>query len=452
MEKSFDSWWNKTGKVKKIAILAFFFLALIVYSNYTVVNWQRLFSSDMFGYYQWLPSSLINFDPLSQPYAFLLADGTPFNRYSYGVALMILPFFLVSHLVSLVFGLDANGYTAVYGASMVFASVSWVFFGMILLFKFLKKYFSILVSLLSLFLILFGSNLFFYTSVESGMSHAYSFALIACIIYMCPKFWDNPSFRNTLLLSLPLALAVIIRPINIVIVFFIFLYGVHSWKSLRERFFQLPLLWNRLLIMIIVGFVFLMPQSLYWHATTGDWLTYPYKYSFTENETFRNLGNPRILQVLAGSRSGWIPYSPLMLFAITGLFRLVRINKYSVWGILISFCLVLYLDASWWLYTFACGFGYRALVDFYALLAIPFAASLTWIFTKKMAVLKISLVLLCCILIFANLRMSYLYHKRSCWDGKNWGWPQYNLIWNKVFNISNHETPIPPFEFEENSY
>lgn len=447
--KAIIAWWKSTSLLTKV-LLIFCMYALITtgFSNYTIINWQRLIHSDMYGYYQWLPSTLIEHTPLDQPYAFILEDGTRFNRYTYGVSILILPFFLISHVISLAFGLPTTGYSPVYGASMVLAAVSWVFFGLYLLYREISRHFSKEVTFLSLFILFLGSNLFYYTAVESGMSHAFSFFLIAAIVYLTPRFWSKPSVKNTVLLSLPFALAVLIRPTNLVLAFFILLHGIHSWKSLKERIFQSFLLWDRWIIMAFIGFIFWIPQSFYWHGTTGDWITWPYKYSYTPDETFRNLNNPRIFKVLAGPRSGWLLYSPVMLFAFLGLFRLVRINKYHIWGILLSFGLIYYLNASWWIYTFACSFGYRAFVDFYSLLAIPFAASVAWLLNRRSKVLKASVLLVCGLFIFVNLRMSYIYCKNPCWDGKYWGWPQYNMVWNKALMINQMNTPFPPCELD----
>ncbi len=442
------TWTSSRFSIKVLIIFLLYAIITIGFSNYTIVNWQRLIHSDMYGYYQWLPSTLIEHTPLRQPYAFILEDGTYFNRYTYGVSILILPFFLISHGISLVFGLPTTGYTPVYGASMVMAAIFWTFFGMVLLYKALRPFFSKTVSFLSLFLLFMGSNLFYYTAVESGMSHAFSFFLIAVMVYMTPRFWSAPSWKNTILLSLPFAIAVLIRPTNLVLIFFILLHGVYSFKALKQRVLQVLTLWPHFLLMAFIGFVFWIPQSFYWHGTTGDWITWPYQYSYTPDETFRNLDNPRIFKVLAGPRSGWLLYSPIMIFAFLGLFRSVRLNNYHIWGILLSFGLIYYLNASWWIYTFACSFGYRAFVDFYSLLTIPFAVSLSWLLARKSRLLKGGILLLCGLLIFVNLRMSYLYCKNPCWDGKYWNWPQYNMVWNKALMINQMNTPFPPCELD----
>ena len=128
--------WSKLDSRAKVLVTGLLFIAVnLAFSNWLLVNWKDLMWSDMAGYYQWLPAAIIKHDLLAQPYAFYLADGTPFNRYTYGVSLLILPFFLVTHLYSLLMGLPADGRTAVYGASIVAAAVTWCYVGLYLLYR-----------------------------------------------------------------------------------------------------------------------------------------------------------------------------------------------------------------------------------------------------------------------------------------------------------------------------
>ncbi len=450
LKKSIIGSWNKLSSWKKVWITGLLFVAAnLTFSNWLLVNWQGLMWSDMAGYYQWLPAVFIKHDILAQPYAFYLPYGTPFNRYTYGVSILILPFFLVSHLYSLIMGLPTDGRSAVYGASIVAAAITWCYVGLYLLYRELKKQFPAKASFITVFMLFFASNIFYYSDIESGMSHVFGFFLVAWIVFSTPRFWAKPNVRNSIWLAIPLGIAVLIRPTNLVLSFYIILYGIHSFKALKERIAAVFGMRDSWLIFFVIGILFWIPQSYYWHATTGDWITYPYKYSFTPNETFRNLESPKIFQVLLSPRSGWLLYSPFMILAVIGLYKCARLNKFNIWGILLPFLLILYFDASWWIFTFACSFGYRALIETYPLLVIPLGLIVTQILAYRKVAAKITVIFFACILLYTNVRMSYIYNKAPCWDGKNWGWPQYNLIWNKVFWLSNYRNDIPPCDLEE---
>ena len=65
----------------------------------------------------------------------------------------------------------------------------------------------------------FGTNLFYYTVIEPGTSHVFSFAFIAAFIYYVKVYFKDLDKTNVIYLLLLLAIIVLIRPINVLIVF-----------------------------------------------------------------------------------------------------------------------------------------------------------------------------------------------------------------------------------------
>lgn len=410
-----------------------------------VVNWAWMIWSDMEGYYEWLPAVFIKHNVLQQPYAFILPYGTHFNRYTCGVALLTMPFFLIINFYHLISHTKSTGYEAAYGFSIVWAAITYCVVGLYMLYSFLRNYFGRKVIIISLALIYLGTNLFFYTVCSSGMSHVFSFFLFSWIIYSTPAFIKNSNFRNTLAVAIPLGLAILVRPTNLVMGLFLFLYEVRSWKDLKTRlqlFAHKPKL---IVIFVLVAFIFWIPQMLYWHATTGQWIIYSYKYSVSGPETFRYWTQPKIMKVLFGVRSGWLLYSPIMLLGMTGLIMILLKNTYHAWAVLIIFLCILYLNSSWHIYTFACGFGYRSFVEYYPILAIPTAFMVSKILkiARRWLILLIFYAFL--VLIFTNIRMSFLYQAHPCWDGKSWGWKEIGMVWRHVFYINHNEDYYPGY-------
>jgi hypothetical protein len=433
-------------RLKIVAFALFFILVNVFISNVMLVNWVRLIWADMQGYYQWLPSTIINHDPIHQPYAFFLPDGTPFNRYTYGVALLILPFFMLTHWYSLIFHLPATGYTAVYGFSMAISAITYCYLGLYMIYRFLVRYFdgkSVFISLIFLFL---GTNLFFYTVGESGMSHVFSFFLFAMLLNKTPNFISKPSVSSTLGVAFPLAMAVLIRPTNLIMGLFLLLYSVHSLHDLKERmkFFTRHI--HLVLIILLAGIIVWIPQVFYWHATTHDWIVWSYKYSFSGPETFKNWDNPKIFKVLFGLRSGWLMYSPILILSVIGLIILIIKNELHAWAILFIFILILYFDASWWAYTFPCGLGYRPLVEYYPILALPLALVVDKVYKLKRRWMFQVVLHLCLVLIFANIRMSFIYKVHPCWDGKRWTAKEYGMVWRRTFLLDDPMDYFPPYE------
>lgn len=384
-------------------------------------DFSRMIWADAEGYYQYLTAVFIHHDLKAQPYAYFLPDGTAFNKYTYGVALMQLPFFLAGMLVNMALHLPHDGYTAVNGFFITLASVTYTLLGIRFLWKTTAST-DRTGRLAGLGLLFLASNLFFYTLVESGLSHSFSFFLIAWFLYRVPPFLQSPSTRNTLWCALPLALAVIVRPTNAVAVLFIFLYDINHWKELVGRlrwFFSKA---GPVVIFLATAFLLFLPQMYYWHLTTGRWLVYSYHYSYTDNETFRFWAQPRMLAVLAGPRSGWLVYSPVMLLSLAGMVRGFIIKAPWRWAVPVIFVLIWYINASWWSYTFACGFGYRSFVDFYGLMALPFLVMVQDLVWRLPSRHKLLLLIPAVVLVYLNIRLSVFYDAIPCWDGPGWGW------------------------------
>ena len=88
--------------------------------------------------------------------------------------------------------------------------------------------------------------------------------------------------------------------------------------------------------------------------------------------------------------------------------------------ILAILLLALYIFSSWWCWWFGGAFGYRSLVEFYALLAFPFAYFSTIIFQSKWVSPKLAFLVLLIPLLYYNLEMSKdyanLYQAHYTWD------------------------------------
>ena len=127
---------------------------------------------------------------------------------------------------------------------------------------------------------------------------------------------------------------------------------------------------------------------VYWHTVTGHFIYY----SYGTNERFF-FGDSKLIKGIFGFRKGWLVYTPVMLFALIGLVPLYRHHRAHFWGITVHLVLNLYVVFSWWCWWYGGGLGIRALIESYALLAIPLAAWIEWIATRK-GLLRWALVLL----------------------------------------------------------
>lgn len=373
---------------------------LIVYSatNFSHHNWTRdegpdrgVIKWDVISYYGYLPATFIYGDPKLD----FLDEGVIENDNKFwwspteggkkilimscGLSIMYAPFFLVAHALATVFGEANDGFSSIYQFFLVFGALFYVALGFIFLKKILLRFFTPLVTALTMLVVGLGTNLFYYATYEAAMSHCHNFVLITIFFYHVLKWYDQPTWGRTFLLGFIFGLVVLIRPTNILIWMLLLLWGVDSWKSFSERvqFFlrNIP----KVMLMIFAFGLPWIPQILYWHMVTGELLYYSYG---PKGERFF-FGNPHILESLFSYRKGWLLYTPAMAFALIGIIPMARKIRGSRLAVLVYMTLVIYVLSSWWSWWYGGSFGLRAYIDMYGILALPLAAFLAWMLESK---------------------------------------------------------------------
>lgn len=383
----------------------------------------KVISSDAEGYYQYLPAVFIKKDITDQPYSYYMEDGRLFNKYTCGVALLEMPFFLGAHLYTrLTESEAADGYSQNYEYALQLSAAFYLVAGMFCLYYFLRRYFPAWAIVISLLAIYQGTNMLYYTNGEAGMSHVYSFFIFSAFICFTPHFLEFKGIKFTLVTGLLLGIAVLLRPTNIILGFFILFYDVYNFRELRDRFMLLLGRWWHFAIIAVIGVLVFIPQMYYWNKMLGKLFVNSYRYDVAVTG-FINWRNPKILQVLAGHRSGWLLYAPVMILSLIGLVWIFIKHAYHSRGLMIIFLILLYLSGSWSAYTFGSAYGYRPFIELSAFLSIPFVFMMWKIFRSNSIVLKALLVLFIANCIFLNYRLIELYD--ASWDGLWWKWENY---------------------------
>ncbi|MFY9153404.1 MAG: glycosyltransferase family 39 protein [Prolixibacteraceae bacterium] len=369
--------------------------------------------SDMEGYYQYLFHFFIKdwelFDRM--PWVIGYGEGKTLSVFTSGLAILWSPFFLIAHIISLFLGLPADGKSSLYYGFIEVAGIFYTYVGLVFLYKFLREFFEHQVSLMATVLFFLATNVFFYSVLlGAGMSHVYSFSMIAIYLYYTHQFSKKSSLKNIILLGVPFAMAVLIRPTNIISGLYLFLYGVSDWATFREKItFWIKNYWT-IVALFVVGVIVFIPQMAYWHYVTGKFLVYSY-----QEYGFPNWNAPKFGIVLFGKYNGWLTYTPIVIFALVGLFILLWRKQMNSLSVLFILLLCTYINSSWWVPTFSAAVGQRAMIDFLPFLAIPLAFVLTQIKAMNQA-LKISLGLIMIIFIFYNIQFGFRYEAGMWWD------------------------------------
>lgn len=401
-------------------------------------------------YYGYLPATFVENDPtlrfynpndplITEKYLFVpvAKTGGYFHKTTMGVALMEAPFFLITHWTTS--KSQQNGFSTPYKCGIALSALLWCGIGLWFLRRVLLRYCTEGVVAATLLAIGFGTNLMFYTVFEGGMSHAYSFGLISMFLWFTIQWYENPRWKYAVYLGLLMGIISLIRPTNALIAVVLLLWNVQSFAALWERV-QWYLLRKPLYVLLMVACCLLvwLPQMLYWHALTGDWLFYSYENvtsvgRFTEKFFW---SDPQWVNVLFSYRKGWFVYTPLMLFAVIGIAQLYTHAKESFWSILVFFVLNIYVISCWWSWWYGGGLGMRPLIDTYAFMAIPLALMLQrFLKHTSQAVVSLTTQVLVLCIAFNLLKVYQAHYAIIHWDGMN-----RTLYWNTFLKMQGDDS------------
>lgn len=371
--------------------------------------------SDPWGYYQYLPALLSTHDWAYLPYAHELDNGRHLNLFTCGVAWMQLPFFLGASLVAKLTGAAQDGYSPPFVLAQWTASACYLATGVLLLLLSLERWVTRSTALFSVAALIMGTNLYYYSIHETGMSHVYAFFLLTAMVYLTVRMNERPNGGTLVLLMAVCGLLVLVRQLNAVALLFPLLYGKPVREAMKDRlkwFRQHP---TATTLGAIAAIGFWLPQLLYWKHVTGQWLVFTYG---KKGEGFDWL-HPHLLDVLASHQNGWFVYTPLMLGVMAVLVWHAWKGTTGARLILAIWALVWYTYASWWCWWLGGSFGHRGFIEYYALLAFPLAWGLQLLFQRPRWMQEMAFVVLA-LLVFLNVRMSRIY--QWPWEGVDWTW------------------------------
>lgn len=406
------------------------FLTFNKHSRSRADSYKSVIWADAAGYYVYLPLFFIyNNDASALPDKIIERTGNGFavdtlknkviTKYTSGVAILQLPFFAASHVAAKLLNKSPDGFSLIYCYGIMIAAVFYGCLGLWFLCRFLQLNYSPLISFLTTLSIFLCTNLYYYTIDASGMSHVYSFFLCASLLYFTADYSSRPTVKALFLILFLLAIAVLIRPTNILFALLPLFLNVANRDELRIRI-QLFFM-NRTLIVfaLIISCLIFVPQIIYWHGLSGNLLHYSYG-----NEGFSNWNNPQFIKLWFSTKNGLFLYSPLFLFSIAGIILMI-FNKEKNGVLLFSFFLITsYLFASWHDWTFGCSFGSRPFVEYYPLLSIPIAFILSHLKSSYHKAVVYSLIVICC---YLNFDMIYYYD--GCFYAGDWDFEAYlNLL------------------------
>lgn len=373
-------------------------------------RWQKvdespLIMSDGQGYYAYLPAAFIYQDHsfqfvwgINETYypgdmAAKYVNNTPYgpiNKYFVGTAVLQSPFFLVSHLYAIATEYKSDGYTSPYQIGIGVAGVFYACLGLWLLFGFLRlQGFDELIAAVTTVTVLFGTNLFFYSVYEPGMSHVYSFCTISAALFFSSSFLNAKNLKWLLGASAALGITALIRPTNALVLFAIpALAGSRDQLMLAIK--GLLSNWKLLALFVMIGVAVVSIQPLIYFFQTGVPFVWPY------GEEGFNFLKPEFANVLFSYRRGLFVYSPILFLALVGLVMGVRVDRFKyIWTLAFLF-VVTWIISSWWMWYYGGSFGHRAFIEYTPFFSLGLAVLLQGSVGKTMKTLTLVLAFVLC--------------------------------------------------------
>lgn len=382
--------------VLRFCLIFVFLVGLFYYPRWNQKGGQLAISSDVAGYYLYLPATFIYNDlrhcefrdsivnkkyNLDNFEDFEIEHKEKFYviKYSSGQAIAMSPFFFLAHWYTINFThYPADGFSYPYQLAIGMGMLIYAFIGLYYLRKVLLIYFSDSVVSLSILTIVLGTNYLNYAAIDTGMTHSTLFAIYSILMYQSIIFYQRKSLANALFIGFLVGFATLIRPTECISILIPILWNLNSFNEFKERlilFRKNPKIW---LSILMSAFLVVSIQLIYWKWLSGNWFVYSYK-----DQGFSWLG-PHFYEFALEYRCGWLRLTPVMIFAFIGIPFLIksRINRITI---ITFFLFNFYIVSAWDIWDYG-GTGGRAMIQSYPILI--FCVASIFEFVSKRLVLK----------------------------------------------------------------
>jgi hypothetical protein len=268
-----------------------------------------------------------------------------------------------------------------------------------------------------------GTNLFYYTMGECGMSHVYSFALVSMFVYFVQAFFRDGKWVYVNLAIALAGLIVLVRPVNGLVLFALFFLAGNPSVA-RERVMLVLGHFYKIIPGLLVGLGFPLLQLVVYKASTAHFFVYSYV-----NEGF-DFSNPQIFNFLISYKKGMFVYTPLLLVSLFGVYVMAKKSLYQGLSFVLFLFTVVYVLASWWNWWYGGSFGSRVMIEYYIFFMISLAYFIDSVVGKFGKLLALGLIV--GLVLFTQIQTyQYRYYKIH-WDQQD-----HERYWKEFMRIDN---------------
>jgi hypothetical protein len=366
---------SKTLGLIVVALITVFFLYQEAHTR------KQFIASDGCAYYCYLPAAFIYHDlkfsyvndlpgDLYVKYWLTTYPGEEYriSKMTIGVAILMTPFFLIAHVYAVASDLPLTGFSVPYHDMIAVSALFYCVIGLFFVRKSLLRFFSEGVTSVALFAVIAATNIQNYLFNEPGMSHVYSFCLVAAMIWATIRWHETFSRKWFFWLCFLLGFITLIRPVNLLTGLFPLLYAMQDRELWQKKMRLIAAEWKTILAGAFIFFIPIVPQIALWKYQTGKWLFDSY---VGEHFFF---SKPHLGGILFGFRTGWLIYTPVMIISLAGMWFAVRRKRLFSVALAVFIPLELYLLSCWWCWPYSGAMGFRPMIDFYPLLLLPAAS------------------------------------------------------------------------------
>jgi hypothetical protein len=357
-----------------IGLFLLFWLALGTLHTFSPLE-QEIRGVDPVGYYAWPRSILFDRDldfhneyrTLNPPRLWTEwnivrpnQDRTPTgkmpNAFSIGPGLLWTPFLLIAHILAIVGGAPADGFSQPYQSAVFFANLFYGLAGAILTFYFIRTWFDKRVSAVAAIAAWTCSPALYYTYAQEAMSHAGSFFCTALVLLLWARWRTRDTFWPWAIIGIALGLNALVR-----------------WQNVTLCIIPaVDLLWTRkprdaakLALAAATTVITFFPQLIGWKILYGSFLTIP------QGGGFMDWTHPNPLKPLFSGEYGLITWTPLCALGIVGIFLWPKADRRIYIALAAAFLAQMYIQSiagnvGW-------SFSMRRLVNCVPLFAVGYA-------------------------------------------------------------------------------
>ncbi len=401
------------------AILA---AGVLYYPKWKQNKTEAAISWDVSGYYLYLPAAFIyndikqvgflekiidQYQPTPDPQqVFRHESGNRVMKYSLGQAIHLAPWFFLGHIIASNSSIHpADGFSTPYQFAIGTGSLLYALFGLYFLIIILRDYFNDTGTALSVLSVVLGSNFLEYGAISSAMTHSTLFTNYCLLIFFTIRFYRKPGWGKAFLIGLLVGLNALTRPTEIIALLIPVLWNIRPGFGLDMigRLYLFKKHWWKMLLAIITTSAIGFLQLGYWKYVSGDWFVYSY-----QDQGFSWL-KPHIMDGLFSYKSGWLTYSPVMIFALMGFYHLYKNYRHLFLACFAFTVMFIYIAFAWDIWWYGGALGQRAMVQCYPILAFPMAAFYEAVFKRKYWRIPVSMFLGLCIVY--NIWLTHQAHK-----------------------------------------